>query len=49
VHIDVKHLPLMHDEERKCYLYVAIDRATRRVSGSKVLPVRQGIHDACRS
>lgn len=29
VHIDIKHLPQMPDEEQKRYLYVAIDRATR--------------------
>ena len=31
VHIDIKHLPQMPDEEQKRYLYVAIDRATRWV------------------
>ncbi|GGX88076.1 IS481 family transposase [Litchfieldella qijiaojingensis] len=31
VHVDIKHLPQMPDEERKRYLYVAIDRATRWV------------------
>jgi transposase InsO family protein len=29
VHIDVKYLPQMADEERRRYLFVAIDRATR--------------------
>jgi IS30 family transposase len=29
VHVDIKHLPQMPDEEQKRYLYVAIDRATR--------------------
>lgn len=31
IHIDIKHLPQMPDEEQKRYLYVAIDRATRWV------------------
>jgi hypothetical protein len=31
LHIDVKYLPQMADEERRRYLFVAIDRATRRV------------------
>ena len=29
IHIDVKYLPQMADEERRRYLFVAIDRATR--------------------
>ena len=31
VHIDIKYLPQMPDEERRSYLFVAIDRATRWV------------------
>jgi len=31
VHIDIKHLPQMPDEQQRRYLYVAIDRATRWV------------------
>lgn len=31
LHIDVKYLPQMPDEERRRYLFVAIDRATRWV------------------
>ncbi|TDR52044.1 integrase-like protein [Halomonas ventosae] len=31
MHIDIKHLPQMPDEQQKRYLYVAIDRATRWV------------------
>ena len=31
VHIDIKHLPRMPDEEQKRYLYVAIDRDTHGV------------------
>lgn len=31
VHVDVKYLPRMQDEERRRYLFVAIDRATRWV------------------
>ena len=31
MHIDIKHLPQMPDEEQKRYSYVAIDRATRWV------------------
>ncbi len=31
VHVDVKYLPRMQDEESRKYLYVAIDRATRWV------------------
>ncbi|MDI4661942.1 IS481 family transposase [Cobetia sp. BMC6] len=31
VHIDIKHLPQMPNEDHKRYLYVAIDRATRWV------------------
>ena len=31
VHIDVKYLPQMHDETKRRYLFVAIDRATRWV------------------
>ncbi len=37
VHVDVKHLPQMPDEDHKRYLFVAIDRATRWV----YLEVRQ--------
>ncbi|TDX23310.1 integrase-like protein [Modicisalibacter xianhensis] len=37
VHIDVKHLPQMPDEDHKRYLFVAIDRATHWV----YLEVRQ--------
>ncbi|SJN15241.1 Mobile element protein [Halomonas citrativorans] len=37
IHVDVKHLPQMLDENRKRYLFVAIDRATRWV----YLEVRQ--------
>lgn len=31
VHVDVKYLPRMADENRRGYLFVAIDRATRWV------------------
>ncbi len=31
VHIDVKYLPQMPDEDKRCYLFAAIDRATRWV------------------
>ena len=31
IHIDIKYLPKMPDEERRSYLFVAIDRATRWV------------------
>jgi hypothetical protein len=31
LHIDVKYLPQRADEDRPRYLFVAIDRATRRV------------------
>ena len=31
MHIDVKYLPQMPDEIQRCYLFVAIDRATRWV------------------
>ncbi|MEO5344272.1 MAG: DDE-type integrase/transposase/recombinase, partial [Gammaproteobacteria bacterium SHHR-1] len=31
VHIDLKYLPRMADETRRCYLYVAIERSTRWV------------------
>ena len=31
IHIDVKYLPQMQDETKRCYLFVAIDRATRWV------------------
>jgi transposase InsO family protein len=31
IHIDVKYLPQMQDETKRRYLFVAIDRATRRV------------------
>jgi transposase-like protein len=31
IHIDVKYLPQMADETSRCYLFVAIDRATRWV------------------
>ena len=31
VHIDVKYLPQMQDQDRRSYLFVAIDRATRWV------------------
>jgi len=29
VHIDIKHLPQMLDEDQRRYRYVTIDRATR--------------------
>ena len=29
VHVDVKYLPQMPDEDQRTYLFVAIDRATR--------------------
>lgn len=31
VHMDIKYLPQMPDEDHRCYLFVAIDRATRWV------------------
>lgn len=31
VHVDVKYLPQMHDEDKRRYVFVAIDRATRWV------------------
>ena len=31
IHIDVKYLPQMQDETKRCYLFVVIDRATRWV------------------
>ena len=31
VHVDVKYLPQMADETQRCYVFVAIDRATRWV------------------
>jgi transposase-like protein len=31
VHVDVKYLPQMADEDRRTYLFVAIDRASRWV------------------
>ena len=31
VHLDVKYLPQMADEDSRCYVFVAIDRATRWV------------------
>jgi transposase InsO family protein len=37
IHVDVKYLPQMADEENRKYLYVAIDRATRWVY-HEVLP-----------
>ncbi|NNC29448.1 IS481 family transposase [Longimicrobium terrae] len=37
IHVDVKYLPRMKDEEKRKYLYVAIDRATRWVY-HEVLP-----------
>lgn len=30
--VDVKYLPQMQDEDQRCYVFVAIDRATRWVS-----------------
>ncbi|WP_141699398.1 DDE-type integrase/transposase/recombinase, partial [Candidatus Thiosymbion oneisti] len=32
VHVDVKYLPQMPDEDQRTYLFAAIDRATRWVS-----------------
>jgi transposase InsO family protein len=40
LHIDVKYLPQMADEDRRRYLFVAIDRATRL--GSSCASVRRG-------
>lgn len=37
IHVDVKYLPRMKDEDKRKYLYVAIDRATRWVY-HEVLP-----------
>jgi len=31
VHVDVKYLPQMPDEDHRQYLFAAIDRATRRI------------------
>jgi hypothetical protein len=31
IHIDIKYLPQMADESSRRYLFIAIDRATRRV------------------
>lgn len=31
VHVDVKYLPQMHDEDQRRFVFVAIDRATRWV------------------
>ena len=39
LHVDVKYLPQMADEERRRYLFVAIDRATRWVF-VRVYPVK---------
>ena len=38
VHIDIKCLPQMPDEDQKRYLYFAIDRATIWRSGTDSLP-----------
>ena len=44
LHIDIKYLPQMADEDRRRYLFVAIDRATRwvfvRSIQHKLLPMR---------
>ena len=55
VHIDVKYLPQMADEERRRYLFVAIDRATRWVyvelkadkSASAARSFLRALHKAC--
>jgi hypothetical protein len=41
VHVDVKYLPQMPDEEQRQYLFAAIDRATRWVSTWKSWPISQ--------
>ena len=43
VRIDVKYLPQMADEDRRPYLFVAIDRATRWVF-VRVYPAKVGRH-----
>lgn len=44
LHIDVKYLPQMADEDRRRYLFVAIDRATRwvfvRIYPAQTAPMR---------
>ena len=35
VHVDVKYLPRMPDEERHGYLFAAIDRATRLIGDAR--------------
>ena len=55
LHVDVKYLPQMADETARCYLFAAIDRATRWVFAA-VLPARtaanarrflRDLHRAC--
>ena len=41
VHVDVKYLPQMADEDRRRYLFVAIDRATRWVF-VRICPAKTG-------
>ena len=36
LHVDIKYLPQMPDETQRRYLFVAIDRATRRARGDAV-------------
>ena len=40
LHLDIKYLPRMPDEEKRTYLYVAIDRATRWVY-HEILPDKE--------
>ena len=55
LHVDVKYLPQMADEDRRRYLFVAIDRATRWVyiqilankSAASARRFLQGLHKAC--
>ena len=55
IHVDIKYLPVMPDQSKRQYLYVAIDRATRwvylEVLDDKKAKTAAGflkrIHEAC--
>ena len=42
MHIDIKHLPQMPDEDQKRYLYVAIDRARGNLAMARLAMARAG-------
>ena len=46
LHVDIKYLPQMADETTRRYLFVAIDRATRRHQAQQDRGLRQGLPES---